>query len=131
MGQVIYVSGQIDVNINKIKKVLNITNHFGECAFMELAGSIMFQADIMEGMAPFQNDVLKPIKDLIKIRDINAEGIFYVGRDYDDDNNTAVVISTRDGKTTYKLRNAAILNAETKELIEELENRGYACKKTA
>ncbi len=137
MGMIIYVSSALFVregslNDEMIGAVKAIKNAWGYPTFKvnneRVCSQIDFNEDQMEGCTPYEDGVLNPLKELcelMKHNNFNLVGDVFVGSDcYDYDN-----ITVRISNNMISTGNTQIINADTDELVHELESRGLICVK--
>lgn len=139
MGIVIYPAGDLTVTSknpeeivleDQIKEIEEIRDHFEKFAFAvseEPDGIHLNMADYMEGWDPYEDDVMKPLEQLISYCTMNkllVNGTIEIKSNTGDYDNIMIMIKDNYLKTV----NSQIYNASTEELKDELKRREGASK---
>lgn len=139
MGVLIYKSGEISPVSYKDEASLDafltetegIKDGFGNTAFFVTRYAIEFANDTAEGCCdPYEDAVGKPIDSVIKLakkHGVELSGSFNIGSSSSDYDGITVTINDNIVTTC----DTHVLNATDKELVRELEKRGYAVTKIA
>ena len=139
MGVLIYKSGEVspvgykdEASLDAfLTKAEDIKDGFGSTAFFVTRYSIEFACDTTEGCCdPYEDAVGKPIDSIIKLAKkcgVELSGSFDIGSSSSDYDGITVTINNNNVTTC----DTHVLNATDKELVSELERRGYAVTKIA
>ncbi len=128
MGIVIYVSGEGsidgDITEKKLADIKAISNNWDFPAFAvsKKGCGFEFAESMMEGCNPYTDGILNPLDKLIdyaKKENLVVDGEFAITSDWSDYDNIEIIIS----ENTLSTANSEIVNADTEELVNELQKR--------